>query len=89
MVKDKQYYINKRNEEIEADRQLYMEDRNGSARGFDWSSTELSVEGIVGQYLDWYGENALNQWLENSAEDNKTCPTDKEIAEILQQLFMI
>lgn len=100
-IKNKEYYINVYNKLIEEDKLEYIK-KHGTNNGWDSSSIDITIntskdyksinraDQVVGLYLTWYGEYALNVWLSNQLLNepwiSEDC--DKKILKILQELFL-
>ena len=92
LIMDKQYYINCYNNAIENDRQDYIE-AIGNDNDYSCSNIEpyLSVDEVVGYYLEWHKEEALIKWADNlnylRNKQELNSKFIKEVTNILKGLF--
>ncbi|MCM3387299.1 hypothetical protein M3649_04020 [Ureibacillus chungkukjangi] len=84
---NKEYFINHYEIAYNEAKEEYIQHNNGVDDGcFDFEDVN-TIELIVGYYLVYYGDNALNQWLENLDGSGYQWNTDEGVSNVLAALF--
>lgn len=86
-MKTKQEYIKAYDKLFEEGLQEHLQD-GGSRDNYDSAMYISNVDEIMGYYLELYGDDALQTWLDNLTPAQQTFPTDTEVTNKLKELFI-